>query len=133
MIVAAAAIAASVILAALVSYGPSTDDRARTIEPQLRCPTCQGLSISGSPATSATQMRALVREHLAGGASDDQVLDQPDALLYRAVARLRLAGSLTDGVRRDVERYLQVASSSDPRRAMATSLLEPSPPASGNP
>lgn len=313
LLLAAAVVVASVVMAALLSPVGSLDDRARVIEAQLRCPTCQGLSIADSPATSANQMRALVGEQLAAGASDDQVRaffvarygrwillapplmgpdlalwiapvvivavgtllvvrraraggaglrrpsawpavgsaprlstfvvgmgmalalavpvlaaigprlaggqvsggtvsqtsasiddlqafvrveprdvlalialgdallaanrpgeaaesykqalevdpanvsallgvgtillaadrpdaaslvfdrilavepNQPDALLYRAVARLRLAGSLTNDVRRDVERFLELAAPGDPRRAMATSLLEASP------
>ena len=70
---AAAAVFVSVVIAAFVPRGGSLEDRARTIEAQLRCPTCQGLSIADSPATSATQMRALVGEQLADGASDDEV------------------------------------------------------------
>ncbi|MES2210011.1 MAG: cytochrome c-type biogenesis protein CcmH [Chloroflexota bacterium] len=62
-----------VVAAATSSAGRGLDERARDIEAQLRCPTCQGLSIQDSPATSAMQMRALVREQLAGGASDEAV------------------------------------------------------------
>lgn len=73
LLLAAAAVAMSVALAVVSSRPENPDDRARAIERQLRCPTCQGLSIADSPATSATQMRALVREQLAAGASDDAV------------------------------------------------------------
>lgn len=73
LLVAVTAVVASVALAALSARGGSLDDRARAIEAQLRCPTCQGLSIADSPATSATQMRALVREQLGVGASDEAV------------------------------------------------------------
>ena len=75
LLVAIATVALSVVLAALSSPVGSLDDRARAIDAQLRCPTCQGLSIADSPATSATQMRALVREQLRAGASDDAVRD----------------------------------------------------------
>ena len=64
----------------------------------------------------------------AAGPVFDRVLaivpDQPDALLYRAVARLRIAGTPTDAVRSDVQRFLEVASDEDPRRTMATRLIE---------
>ena len=73
LLVAAAVVVLSVVVAVLVSPTGSPDDRARAIEAQLRCPTCQGLSIADSPATSAAQMRDLVREQLASGASDDDV------------------------------------------------------------
>lgn len=73
LLIALTAVVASVVLAAFLSPVRSPDDRARAIEAQLRCPTCQGLSIADSPATSATQMRALVQEQLAAGESDDAV------------------------------------------------------------
>ena len=68
-----AAVALSVGLAAIVPRPADPDERARAIQTQLRCPTCQGLSIADSPATSATQMRELVREQLASGATDDEI------------------------------------------------------------
>lgn len=69
------ALAAVLVSVAVAARAPRVGlgDRAQVIEAQLRCPTCQGLSIADSPATSATQMRALVREQLAAGASDDAV------------------------------------------------------------
>lgn len=73
LLLAAVVVVVSVATAALASRSVDLDGRARSIEVQLRCPTCQGLSIADSPATSATQMRALVREQLAGGARDDEV------------------------------------------------------------
>ena len=73
LLVAIVAVVVSITLAALSARVGTLDDRARAIEAQLRCPTCQGLSIADSPATSATQMRALVREQLGAGASDDAV------------------------------------------------------------
>ena len=112
LLVAVVAIAVSVALAAATSAGGrSLDERARAIDAQLRCPTCQGLSIQDSPATSALQMRALVREQLAAGASDDAVraffvarygrwilLDPPvagpDLALWFAPAAIIAAGAL---------------------------------------
>jgi len=73
LLLAAAVVSLSMALAALVPRPASLDDRARAIDGQLRCPTCQGLSIADSPATSAAQMRELVREQLAAGATDDEV------------------------------------------------------------
>ena len=48
---------------------------ARTTEVAkvLRCPVCQGLSIHDSPSELSQQMRALVREQLAAGKSQDEV------------------------------------------------------------
>ena len=73
LLLAAATVALSVALALVSPRGGSLDERARAIEAQLRCPTCQGLSIADSPATSAAQMRSVIREQLAAGSSDDAV------------------------------------------------------------
>lgn len=73
LLVATAVVVLSVVVAVFVPRTGSPDDRARAIDAQLRCPTCQALSIADSPATSAAQMRDLVREQLASGASDDEV------------------------------------------------------------
>lgn len=73
LLLATAIVALSVVIAAATAQVGDLEQRARAIETQLRCPTCQGLSIADSPATSAAQMRALVREQLAGGASGDEI------------------------------------------------------------
>lgn len=67
----------------LVAIGLSTqlqptstlDERARNLAGELRCPVCQGLSIADSPAPLAEQMRRIVREQLAAGATDQDVRD----------------------------------------------------------
>ena len=51
--------------------------------------------------------------------------DHPDALIYRALARARLEGAGSSGVRVDAERFLVVAPG-DPRAGMARRLLGPS-------
>lgn len=73
LLVAVLTVLAGLVAAALLARPGSLDDRARGLEAQLRCPTCQGLSIADSPAQSAVQMRAIVREQLAAGAADDDV------------------------------------------------------------
>jgi cytochrome c-type biogenesis protein CcmH len=73
LVLAVAVVVLTIAVAAVTSRVGSLDDRARVIEAQLRCPTCQGLSIADSPATSAAQMRTLVNEQLAAGSSDDEV------------------------------------------------------------
>nr|WP_246351302.1 cytochrome c-type biogenesis protein CcmH [Deinobacterium chartae] len=47
--------------------------RARRIGSGLRCPVCQGLPISESPAALARQMMAEVRDRIARGENDEQV------------------------------------------------------------
>lgn len=51
------------------------DARAKAIASRLRCPVCQGESIQDSPAELAAQMKGLVREQLANGRSETEVLD----------------------------------------------------------
>ena len=64
---------ASVGWAAITPQRMSLDTRAAEIEAELRCPVCQGLSIAESPSQTAQQMRAVVRQQLVAGASDDAV------------------------------------------------------------
>lgn len=73
LLLALLAVAVAVAVSVIGPRGASLDERARAIESQLRCPTCQGLSIADSPATAAAQMRALVREQLGSGITDDAV------------------------------------------------------------
>lgn len=47
---------------------------ASAIDAKLRCPVCQGVSIADSPSGMATNMRAQVRELVAKGYSEEQVL-----------------------------------------------------------
>jgi cytochrome c-type biogenesis protein CcmH len=54
--------------------GPDLDARAHEVAALLRCPVCQGLSVADSPATMALKMKAEVREMVAAGYDQDQVL-----------------------------------------------------------
>ena len=47
--------------------------RARALHAELRCMVCQGQSIGDSDAALAGDMRAIVRERIAAGESDDAV------------------------------------------------------------
>jgi cytochrome c-type biogenesis protein CcmH/NrfF len=60
-------------LAALRPADRTLDQRARALDAEIRCPVCQGTSIADSPADFAVEMRAVIREQLAAGATDDQV------------------------------------------------------------
>lgn len=70
---AAGGLALAIAVAVALTGSPSATDRARALDLQLRCPVCQGVSIADSPSESAAQMRAVVRERLAAGASDDEI------------------------------------------------------------
>ena len=54
--------------------GPALDVRTEEVGALLRCPVCQGLSIADSPAAMATKMKARVRELLAAGYDEEQIL-----------------------------------------------------------
>ena len=54
--------------------GAALDERTEEVGGLLRCPVCQGLSIADSPATMATKMKARVKELLAAGYDEEQVL-----------------------------------------------------------
>lgn len=51
------------------------DRRVRDVSQRLRCPVCQGESIQESPAELAAQMKGVVREQLAAGKSEQDVLN----------------------------------------------------------
>ncbi len=53
---------------------PALEARARAISAELRCLVCQNQSIDDSNAELAHDLRVLVRERLAAGDSDPQVL-----------------------------------------------------------
>jgi cytochrome c-type biogenesis protein CcmH len=55
--------------------GPRLDARTDEIGALLRCPVCQGLSVADSPATMARNMKAEVREKLAAGYDQEQILE----------------------------------------------------------
>ena len=55
--------------------GAALDAKTRDVGSRLRCPVCQGLSIADSPASMAVNMKGEVRELLARGYSDEQVID----------------------------------------------------------
>jgi cytochrome c-type biogenesis protein CcmH len=75
-------LAATAALIALAA-APAPDTRAQApadleartseVARELRCPTCQGLSIEDSPSDLARDMRATVRDQLAAGRSPEQV------------------------------------------------------------
>jgi cytochrome c-type biogenesis protein CcmH len=54
---------------------PTLEARARTLSEELRCLVCQNQSIDDSEAPLAHDLRVLLRERLAAGDTDQQVID----------------------------------------------------------
>ena len=77
-------LAAVVMLGVPAAYGVQPDEimsdsaleaRARDLSRELRCMVCQNQSIDDSEAPLARDLRLLVRERIAAGDSDAQVMD----------------------------------------------------------
>jgi cytochrome c-type biogenesis protein CcmH len=67
---------------------PVLNDRYRALIREVRCPKCQNESIADSHAPVAADLRREIREQLAAGATDQQVIDfllarYGDFVLYR--------------------------------------------------
>ncbi len=54
--------------------GEALTARAEEVAGLLRCPVCQGLSVADSPATMAVNMKAQVKDLLARGYDQEQIL-----------------------------------------------------------
>lgn len=54
--------------------GATLDARTEEVGSLLRCPVCQGLSVADSPSTMARNMKAEVREKLAAGYDQEQII-----------------------------------------------------------
>ena len=78
-VVALAAIATSLSAYAVqpdeIMADPAKELRARDLSRELRCMVCQNQSIDDSEAPLARDLRLLVRERIAAGDSDAQVID----------------------------------------------------------
>ena len=55
--------------------GTALDAATRALGQRMRCPVCQGMAIADSPSASALAMMAQVRDLLARGYTERQVLD----------------------------------------------------------
>jgi len=104
---------------------PAKESRARDLSRELRCMVCQNQSIDDSEAPLARDLRLLVRERIAAGDSDAQVIDflvtrygefvllkprlKPHTLLLWLLPPLALAGE-------DLRCGSMAGAGSDPRR-----------------
>jgi cytochrome c-type biogenesis protein CcmH len=55
--------------------GAALDTRTQEVGALLRCPVCQGLSVADSPAGMAQNMKGQVKDLLAAGYDQEQILD----------------------------------------------------------
>lgn len=65
---------AAALVVLLVGYDPARDT-AEEIGSQIRCPVCQGVPISDSPAPMARDMMAILRQSLDEGATRQEAID----------------------------------------------------------
>ena len=75
MTFALGAMPAHAVLPDEIMTDPAKEARARELSRELRCMVCQNQSIDDSEAPLARDLRLLVRERLAAGDSDRQVID----------------------------------------------------------
>ncbi len=61
-------------LACAAVWGSDLDARVRRVASQLMCPVCEGRTVADSTSELAAQMRAIIREKLARGESEQAVL-----------------------------------------------------------
>ena len=54
---------------------PKLEQRARDLSREIRCVVCQSQSVADSDADIAKEMRALIREQMAAGRSDQEIRD----------------------------------------------------------
>lgn len=54
--------------------GDALETRTEQVASLLRCPVCQGLSVADSPSSTAQNMKAHIRELVAQGYNQDQIL-----------------------------------------------------------
>src|SRR6266705_3416043 len=52
---------------------PTAAERARSLESELKCPECQGLSVADSQAPTSRAIRADITKRIAHGESDEDI------------------------------------------------------------
>ncbi len=74
-----AVLALGVIVAGLAPGDPTppTDaERVDALAAAIKCPFCNGESLKESQSSVAAEYRALIAERVAGGATDDEIIDE---------------------------------------------------------
>jgi len=63
------------ILASVPATAETADERVRALAAELRCVVCQNQSLLDSDADLAKDMRALIRERVTAGDTDEAIVD----------------------------------------------------------
>ncbi len=58
---------------------PTLDERVHDVASQIQCPVCNGESVADSPSGLASEMRGVIRQKLAQGESEQQVIQYFEA------------------------------------------------------
>lgn len=67
-------VVAGVLALTLTASAQEVDPRVQRIASKLRCPVCQNESVADSPSELSAQMRTLIRDRLAAGETEEQIL-----------------------------------------------------------
>ena len=67
-------VAAWVLAVTLTTSAQEVDLGVRVIASKLRCPVCQNESVADSQSELSAQMRTLIRDKLAAGETEDQIV-----------------------------------------------------------
>jgi cytochrome c-type biogenesis protein CcmH len=67
-------VAAGVLALTLTASAQEVDPRVWLIASKLRCPVCQNESVADSQSELSAQMRTLIRDNLAAGETEDQIV-----------------------------------------------------------
>lgn len=63
-----------VLAVTLTASAQEVDVRAQRVASKLRCPVCQNESVADSQSELSAQMRTLIREKIAAGETEDQII-----------------------------------------------------------
>ncbi|MBX3312929.1 MAG: cytochrome c-type biogenesis protein CcmH [Actinobacteria bacterium] len=74
--IALAVIVVGLLAVGVLDQGERTDaQRARDLEEQVRCPQCRSQSVAQSETPSAKGVKTVIRDQIAAGRSDEEILD----------------------------------------------------------
>jgi len=66
---------AAVVVVGLVMGDSAAEDRVNVLGSRIKCPVCQGEAIGDSPSETSAAMMEIVKEKVAAGETDAQIVD----------------------------------------------------------